>query len=771
MKSSLLLASLPLALAVPRPVLPPISFGVPSPAPPLPFASPNTPSNIPPKSPPTYGVPELPAVTATVTTTTQYIIIAQLSGTTYISTIGGFPTGIPGNHAPATTNSSSLTSSHTLPPLTLKVSSSSLISSKVTTLSSTSSSSLTSLKVSSSSASSSSTSSSSTSSSSTSSSSTSSSSTSSSSTSSSSTSSSSTSSSTSSSSTPSSFTTSTRLPLTNSASTRYVLTPVTTTAAAPSTVAPAPTTSITPTTTIFPTLVPTDASTVIVVQTITTADPTTTSWTTVTKAEYETVGVVVTICEDINWFVTKCVLTATQPLWVIKGPEPTYSKIIAPYTIPHRRPVTTTAAPAAQSQRPPRPFQRAEVPLKPPASEPRDPPLSVVARGTSPQRTDPKNRQLRSFSIRPAKISFSSPSIRHQPRELAPTPCPVQLPNLLLLPDLRPAVLSATNHPISDEPPDSTWTLDKRLLVDRDRDRAETLSDAHRILSRLIAGYALRPQSCCALPARRSTSFRATKPESADDAHHAANMSVPLSSDDKKRYTALIDEILSTADLETISRKKDAIKKLIEERFDAVSGADAGDAPPSPLPDASSNKRPAANGASDYDDASASPEPAKKKAKRSSSIEDADARLAAQLQAQENRLARSRTTRGGGDKARMAKKKKAPRKKSAKKVGGDDDSEVDASGDSVKKRKAGGGFQKPFNLSETLSALCGETQLSRPQVVKKLWEHIKANDLQDPADKRQIRCDEKMQAVFKQAKVDMFRMNKDIGSHLYPVEE
>ncbi|KAL6903924.1 SWIB/MDM2 domain-containing protein [Trichoderma evansii] len=265
-------------------------------------------------------------------------------------------------------------------------------------------------------------------------------------------------------------------------------------------------------------------------------------------------------------------------------------------------------------------------------------------------------------------------------------------------------------------------------------------------------------------------------------------MSLPLSSDDNKRYTALIDDILSTADLETISRKKvrqaleaalggkdlseqkDAIKRLIEERFDAVSGADAGDAPPSPLPDASSNKRPAANGTSD-DDASASPEPAKKKAKRSSSIEDADARLAAQLQAQENRLARSRTTRGGGDKARMAKKKKAPRKKSAKKVGDDDDSEVDASGDSAKKRKPGGGFQKPFILSATLSELCGETQLSRPQVVKKLWEHIKANDLQDPKDKRQIRCDEKMQAVFKQAKVDMFRMNKDIGSHLYPVEE
>jgi chromatin remodeling complex protein RSC6 len=62
-------------------------------------------------------------------------------------------------------------------------------------------------------------------------------------------------------------------------------------------------------------------------------------------------------------------------------------------------------------------------------------------------------------------------------------------------------------------------------------------------------------------------------------------------------------------------------------------------------------------------------------------------------------------------------------------------------------------------------------QLSRPGVVKSLWKHIKANDLQDPSDKRQIMCDEKMQAVFKQAKVDMFRMNKDIGSHLYPIGE
>lgn len=62
-------------------------------------------------------------------------------------------------------------------------------------------------------------------------------------------------------------------------------------------------------------------------------------------------------------------------------------------------------------------------------------------------------------------------------------------------------------------------------------------------------------------------------------------------------------------------------------------------------------------------------------------------------------------------------------------------------------------------------------QLSRPQVVKKIWKYIKERDLQDPADKRQIRCDEKMQLVFKQDKVHMFTMNKILGKQLYDVDE
>ncbi|KAK3384935.1 hypothetical protein B0H63DRAFT_173864 [Podospora didyma] len=293
-------------------------------------------------------------------------------------------------------------------------------------------------------------------------------------------------------------------------------------------------------------------------------------------------------------------------------------------------------------------------------------------------------------------------------------------------------------------------------------------------------------------------------------------MSVPLSSEEKRNYTRLIDGILAAADLQTVTRKKirqgleaainkdlssqkNAIKSLIEARFDAVSADDAqamptpppGNAPElSPLHEETNGHTPSdlaepdvsvkedADSEGDGDgEIQVSLPPAKKKQKRESSSEDADARLAAELQAQENRLSRGRVTRGANQtkvakkpKPKSKSKAKTPKKKSEKRVRSDDDSDVDSEAAS-KKRKAGGGFQKPFNLSYPLAELCGESQLPRPQVVKKLWEHIKANNLQDPADKRQILCDEKMQAVFKQSRVDMFQMNKLLGNQLYPIEE
>jgi upstream activation factor subunit UAF30 len=76
-----------------------------------------------------------------------------------------------------------------------------------------------------------------------------------------------------------------------------------------------------------------------------------------------------------------------------------------------------------------------------------------------------------------------------------------------------------------------------------------------------------------------------------------------------------------------------------------------------------------------------------------------------------------------------------------------------------------------MNLSPALSELLNETQLSRPQTVKKIWEYVKERDLQDPEDKRQIRCDEPLRAVFKQDRVHMFTMNKILSQNLYAIDE
>lgn len=76
-----------------------------------------------------------------------------------------------------------------------------------------------------------------------------------------------------------------------------------------------------------------------------------------------------------------------------------------------------------------------------------------------------------------------------------------------------------------------------------------------------------------------------------------------------------------------------------------------------------------------------------------------------------------------------------------------------------------------MNLSEPLAALLNETQLSRPQTVKKIWEYVKSNELQDPANKRQIVCDDAMRAVFKVDRVHMFTMNKILNQNLYAVDE
>jgi len=68
--------------------------------------------------------------------------------------------------------------------------------------------------------------------------------------------------------------------------------------------------------------------------------------------------------------------------------------------------------------------------------------------------------------------------------------------------------------------------------------------------------------------------------------------------------------------------------------------------------------------------------------------------------------------------------------------------------------------------SEALAAVIGAEPVARTQVIKKLWDYIKAEGLQDAANKRAINADAKLLAVFGKPQVTMFELAGIVGKHL-----
>jgi chromatin remodeling complex protein RSC6 len=82
-------------------------------------------------------------------------------------------------------------------------------------------------------------------------------------------------------------------------------------------------------------------------------------------------------------------------------------------------------------------------------------------------------------------------------------------------------------------------------------------------------------------------------------------------------------------------------------------------------------------------------------------------------------------------------------------------------------RKINPALLKPLQLSSELEAVVGKGPMPRSQVVKKIWEYIKKNNLQDPSNKRNIVADDKLKVVFGgKAVVNMFEMTKLVSKHL-----
>ena len=75
-------------------------------------------------------------------------------------------------------------------------------------------------------------------------------------------------------------------------------------------------------------------------------------------------------------------------------------------------------------------------------------------------------------------------------------------------------------------------------------------------------------------------------------------------------------------------------------------------------------------------------------------------------------------------------------------------------------------LMKPLTPQGPLAAVVGASPLPRGQVVAKVWDYIRSNNLQKPTDKRVILADDKLKAVFGKDECTMFEMNKFIAQYL-----
>lgn len=75
-------------------------------------------------------------------------------------------------------------------------------------------------------------------------------------------------------------------------------------------------------------------------------------------------------------------------------------------------------------------------------------------------------------------------------------------------------------------------------------------------------------------------------------------------------------------------------------------------------------------------------------------------------------------------------------------------------------------LNKPVTVSGDLENVIGKGPMTRAEVTSKVWVYIKANDLQDSKDRRQINPDAKLGAVIGKDQISMFQMTAAVSKHL-----
>lgn len=81
-------------------------------------------------------------------------------------------------------------------------------------------------------------------------------------------------------------------------------------------------------------------------------------------------------------------------------------------------------------------------------------------------------------------------------------------------------------------------------------------------------------------------------------------------------------------------------------------------------------------------------------------------------------------------------------------------------------KKTGKGLSAPVQPDKVLGAIVGTKAMPRTEIVKKLWDYIKAEKLQDTKDKRTILADEKLRPLFGANKLNMMKIASCISEHI-----
>lgn len=117
--------------------------------------------------------------------------------------------------------------------------------------------------------------------------------------------------------------------------------------------------------------------------------------------------------------------------------------------------------------------------------------------------------------------------------------------------------------------------------------------------------------------------------------------------------------------------------------------------------------------------------------------------------------------------AKKAAKKKAAPKKAAKKAAPKKAAKKVKKAAKKSARKPNAAFMAPLTSSPALAAVIGGTPMPRTQMIKKIWDYIKKNKLQDSKNRRMINADEKLKVLFAGKKqISMFELAKIVNNNV-----